>query len=285
MIRRWKAELREALGEQDQARDQLEPSLEELRALGVIVVLEGADGTYPLRVDSLQRFSQHRKEPQRPQWLLLSVTPATADLPERAMVWISDEYRARFLKLFEDYLAQTSAGGQPRNRELVANIGQIRNAVLDDLWQSGGSPPSHGRHWWELWLRPMPDALDVLRRDAEIRGARLADRTLSLPDRTVAWVEAEWDQLRALPFTQAPIAEIRRPEFIDTVEDLTEDEQDELAADLVNRVTPPTPDAPAVCHLDTGVRARTFCWQGRWPRPTYTALSATRARRVAATAR
>jgi hypothetical protein len=247
-------ELREALGKQDEARDQLEPSLEELRSLGVVVVLEGADASYPLRVDSLQRFSQHRKEPQRPQWLLLSVTSATTDSPERAMVWISDEYRARFLKLFEDYLARSTAAGRPRNSELVANIGQIRSAVLADLWQSAGSPPSRGRHWWELWLRPVPDALDALRRYVEIRGGRLAERTLSLPDRTVAWVEAEWDQLQELPFTHAPIAEIRRPEFIDTIEDLPQDEQAELAADLGQRVTPPDPDAPAVCHLDTGVR-------------------------------
>lgn len=247
-------ELLEALSEQDRIRDQVEPTLEELRSLGVVVVLEGADATYPLRVDSLQRFSQHRRQPQRPLWLLLSVTPATDESSERAMVWISDEYRGRFLKLFEDYLAQSTAAGHPRNRELVANIGRIRSAVLADLWQSAGSPPSRGRHWWELWLRPTPDAIDALRRYVEVRGGRISERTLSLPDRTVAWIQAEWDQLQALPFTHVPIAEIRRPEFVDTVEDLPRDEQYELAEDLGTRITFPNPDAPAVCHLDTGVR-------------------------------
>ena len=58
-------------------------------------------------------------------------------------------------------------------------------------------------------------------------------------------VEAEWDQLQALPFTQAAIAEIRRPEFIDTVEDLPDHQQDEGSADLSNRVRPPSPDAPS----------------------------------------
>jgi len=52
-----------------------------------------------------------------------------------------------------------------------------------------------------------------------------------------------------------PIAEIRRPEFVDTVEDLSRDDQDELTADLVERSSVADPDvAPAVCHLDSGVR-------------------------------
>ena len=59
------------------------------------------------------------------------------------MVWVSDEYRAKFLELFEDYLTKDTDAGNARNRELVANIGRIRAAVLEDLWQSEGSrmPP------------------------------------------------------------------------------------------------------------------------------------------------
>ena len=58
------------------------------------------------------------------------------------------------------------------------------------------------------------------------------------------------------------VAEIRRPEFIDTVEDLPRDEQDELAQDLGNRITPPNADAPAVCHLDTGVHRTHILLEG-----------------------
>jgi hypothetical protein len=247
-------ELADALSEQDRERDQLEPSLDELRSLGVIVVLQGTDATYPLRVDSLERMSRHRREPKRPLWLLLSVTPATDDLPERAMVWVSDRYRARFLKLFEDYLERTTAAGNPMNRELVANIGRIRSAVLADLWQSAGAPPAQGTRWWELWLHPAADAVELLRAYADVRGARLAGRVLRLPDRTVAWIEASWDQLQALPFTVVPLAEIRAPEFIDTIEDLPREEQDEFTEEFATRTTPPDREAPAVCHLDTGVR-------------------------------
>ena len=65
-----------------------------------------------------------------------------------------------------------------------------------------------------------------------------------------------WSELQLLPFTDVPLAEIRRPEFVDTIVDLTVDEQAEYVVDLAGRLNPPSSDAPAVCLLDTGV-ART----------------------------
>lgn len=229
---------------------------DELRALGSIVTLEGADPTYPLRVDSLERRTRHRES--RPQWLLLSVLPPDAehDQPERAVVWVSDEYRDRFLKLFEDYVERDTPTGQPRNRELLANIGRIRATILHDLWQSSGEPDAYVRRWWELWLRPTDTNVELLRRYAEGQQVRVSPRVLTLADRVVVWVEATWAQLEPLPFTAVPVAEIRRPEFVDSIEDLPAEEQDEYVVDLQSRVQPADRTAPAVCHLDTGV-ART----------------------------
>ena len=246
-------ELSETLDELDRERRGREPSEDELRALGVIVVLEGGDAAFPLKVDSLERLSAHRKQPKRPKWLLLSVSPATDDQPERAMVWVSDEYRGSFLKLFEEYLQRKSSSGQPWNRELVANIGRIRAAVLSDLWQSDGRPPTTGVAWWEVWLQPTVDSVELLHSYAADHQIRVVEKVLRLNDRTVAWVEATWAELEPLPFSAVPVTEIRLPEFVDTVEDLPRDEQDELTEDLAGRIDVAGEDAPAVCHLDTGV--------------------------------
>ncbi len=70
----------------------------------------------------------------------------------------------------------------------------------------------------------------------------------------MTWIEARWDDLHALPFTAIPVGEIRRPEFVDTVEDLPRDGQDELTTDLVERSMVAADGAPVVCHLDSGVR-------------------------------
>lgn len=247
-------EAQDALSEQQQRRDAALTE-EELRSLGVVVVLEGVGREFPLKLDSLETLSRHRTQPKRPQWLLLAVTPATDDEPEKAMVWVSDEYRAQFLERFEQFATETTANGKPRHAGLVANITRIRSAVLRDLWQSSGDPPRYGRAWWELWLRPTEGAVDALRTYVEARGIRLSPRVLKLPDRTVAWVEAAWGDLELLPFTNVPLAEIRRPEFADTVEDLSSEDKDDLVEDLAARIThEQSPNAPVVCHLDTGVR-------------------------------
>jgi hypothetical protein len=237
------------------AIDDGELTLEELKALGVILVLQAADQAFPLKLDSLERMSAHRKIARRPRWLLLSVLPATDERPESALVWVSDEYRATFLKLFEDFLERDTPTGQPRNQELVANIASIRHAVLRDLWQSETEPPTSGLAWWELWLARTATGVDLLRTYAAANNLLVADRRLDLNDRTVVWVQGRWDDLQVLPFTAIPLAEIRRPEFVDTVEDLSRDEQDELTTDLVDRTTVAAADvAPVICHLDSGVR-------------------------------
>lgn len=252
--------------EVDERRATLSVTADELRAQGTFITLEGTDATYPLKVDSLQQRSGHRKQPKVPMWLLLSVQPATDTTPERAVVWVADAYRTAFLKLFEDYLEKTvkqgneanweTPEGNPKNRALIANISRIRRAVLDDLWQSAGEPPKHGRQWWELWLDPAEPGVGALRSFADAFQLTLLDRVLIFNDRVVTWLEATWSELEMLPFTSVPIAEIRKPEFIDTIEDLSRDEQDEYVQDLAARVIPASENAPAVCHLDTGV-ART----------------------------
>jgi hypothetical protein len=248
-------EVQESLEEQNRLRDEAMLTEEELKSVGIVVVLEGAGAEFPLKLSSLEQMSTHTKQPRRPKWLLLSVAPATDDQPERATVWVSDEYRASFMKLFEQYATETTPKGNPRNQELVANIARIRGAALADLWQSSGQPPTNAKVWWELWLHPTDDAVDTLQKYAEQRQLRVAIRKLTFTDRIVVWIHGNWDDLGPLPFTQVPIAEVRRPEFIDTLEDLDRDEQDELADDLADRLNPvDDPDAPAICHLDTGVR-------------------------------
>lgn len=259
-----KGQLDDVFSETDTARATVSLSADELRALGSIITLEGEDATYPLKIESLEKFTRgSAKKPKVPQWLLLSVQPGSSELPERAVVWVADAYREKFLQIFEDYLNKKSTRaaqdkwetpeGNPANRALVANISRIRQTILDDLWQSDGEPNKHGTHWWELWLNTAQQNTDTLRGFATALNLRLLERSLALNDRVVVWISATWQQLEVLPFTSVPIAEIRRPEFIDTIEDLLPDEQDEYVDDLAGRVSAAPAEAPAVCHLDTGV--------------------------------
>ncbi|WP_394253588.1 S8 family peptidase [Arthrobacter pityocampae] len=260
---RLTGELSHAFSKIEEERGSVGVDEEELRALGSVVVLEGSDAAYPLEVDRLNSMSQHKKVPKRPRWILLSVRSATEMAPEQATVWVADEYRVQFLKLFENYLEKvstradperwTTPEGNPSNQALVANISRIRSAILADLWTSEGAPDYTGVRWWELWLDATNPQIDTLDGFLDAYQLRKLTRSVVLRDRIVIWVEATWRQLEVLPFTRVPIAEIRIPGFVDTIEDLTVDEQDEYVQDLIDRILPAHGHAPAVCHLDTGV--------------------------------
>ncbi|GEM_PF-3045723 len=204
---RLRVELDETLHQQDMQREQ--SGLEELRAQGVVITIESAT-RYLLKIDALERRSRHTKTPKRPKWLLLSVVPATDESPERAQVWVSDDYRGEFLRVFENFLERDTPTGKPRNRELVANIARIRATTLRDLWQSANEPPTSGEHWWEIWLRPDDDAIEKAQRFAESAGLRIVPSVLRLGIRHVVWLRARWDDLLVLPFTSVPTAELRR---------------------------------------------------------------------------
>ncbi|MGJ3508730.1 S8 family peptidase [Enemella sp. A6] len=259
-----KEQLQDVFAGSDAARTDAILSDEELRALGSFVTLEGEDATYPLKIESLQKFTRgSAKKPRVPQWLLLSVQLATDGLPERAVVWVADTYREQFLRIFEEYLEKKitrgtedkweTPEGNPAHRALVANISRIRQTILDDLWQSEGDPPKRGVNWWELWLDASHEGVDTIGRFAAALNLQVLERSLVLNDRVIVWIRATWQQLEVLPFTSVPIAEIRRPEFVDTIEDLLPEEQDEYVDDLASRVSAAPVEAPAVCHLDTGV--------------------------------
>lgn len=258
-----RGETQQAFSEVDQERLSASVAAEELRALGSIIVLEGAEAAYPLQLDSVSSLTRNRKTPKQPRWLLLSVHAADRAEPERATVWVADAHRTAFLRIFEDYLTKSSTQaaperwetpeGNPARRALVANIARIRRGVLEDLWTSDGEPPHHTTRWWEIWLdasQPHAAAFNAFLATHQLRSV---PRSVALQDRVVVWVEATWEQLEILPFTSVPIAEIRVPEFIDSVEDLPPSEQAEYARDLADRIVSADEVAPAVCHLDTGV--------------------------------
>ncbi|WP_241549243.1 S8 family peptidase [Gordonia alkanivorans] len=247
-------ELSDAFGELDGERGVYPLTDDELASQGTVVVLEGEGAAYPLKLESLNQMTRHRKTPKQPRWLLLSVRPATENAPERATVWVADEHRTAFLKLFEDFhTGELTRTGQPPNQDLVANISRIRKAVLADLWTSDGEPPKRGQHWWELWLDTSGGDTEAIYAFVNSYQLRMLPRSIQLRDRFVVWVEASWSQLEPLPFTLVPLAEIRKPEFIETIEDLPPAEQDEYVEDLVSRLSTSDASAPAVCHLDTGV--------------------------------
>lgn len=225
----------------------------ELKANGTYLTLEGAEVDFGLKLDSLTRTARSRTRATKTQWVLLSTHPATQDAPERATIWVSDEFKKQFLRLFQDYLTKNTDKGNPENNALVANISRVRSTFLGDLWTSKHAPTHRELAWWELWLDRHRERPGLFERVTRELGIEASNQRIVIDNSVVVRVRAIWKDLLPLIETDLPLTEIRRPSFIDTIEDLADCEQLEYASDLLTRIIPAPPEAPAVCHLDSGV--------------------------------
>ena len=224
-----------------------------LQANGTYLTLEGLGADFELKLDSLTRLTPKGKTSKKPKWLLLSVYPSTDNSPERATIWVADDFRHQFFKLFEDYLTISDEKGHPKHNALIANISRIRETYLKDLWTSEKELPSTGRVWWEIWLDRRRERPGLLQRVANSFNLEIAEQQIRFNDSLIVRIYATRRQLELLVVTDLPIAEIRAPSFIDTIEDLSDSEQSDYVLDLAARITPARAEAPAVCHIDSGV--------------------------------
>lgn len=193
---------------------------------------------------------------------VLSVVPGTDQTPDRAVVWFPFTAVPKFFTKIEQFATETTRSGAPRNQTLVANIAELRLAVLRDLWQEEEPFPDPGEvRWWEVWLarlsRVIQDAEPgaVLHAVAAARGWRVAPGLLTFPDNVIALVQTTGTELAELLTTTAIPSELHRPRVASGILGVEPLDQDEFAADLANRIKGADPDAAAVCVLDTGVMA------------------------------
>jgi hypothetical protein len=128
-----------------QARDLQADTAAGLQADGFALAVEGwsDEPGYALALQSLDTRGAK----------LLSVHPPTAESPERAVVWLPFGAVSGFLQRVAQYATELTSQGKPRNLPLVANIAEIRLAIMRDLWheQEEFPPPAEAR-WWEVWL-------------------------------------------------------------------------------------------------------------------------------------
>ena len=208
---------------------------------------------------------------------LLSVASATDQSPERAVVWLPFGAVGAFFTKIEQFATETTSRGNPRNQALVANIADLRLAVLHDLWQEPEQfPDADEVRWWEVWLArlaPTPAARRskkgdvgiipprqladgpgaVLRAVAAERAWQVAPGLLAFPDNVIALVRASASELGTLLSTSAVPSELHRARVTSEISSLDPLDQDEWVANLAGRIKAADPDAAAVCVLDTGL--------------------------------
>jgi hypothetical protein len=217
---------------------------------GVYVTLE-SEPDFELKLESLDRA--------RAGIELLSAqtrgrrTIATVFVPEGQLV--------EFEKLVRDYMSRETRTGQPRNKELIANIRSIRLTVLRHLWVDPIEylpRANDGAVWWEVWLRDdegvRAGVVDRFRQHAAQMQIEVPDLFMHFPGRTVVAARATLEQMTRSATLLNLVSELRK--FRETAAFWTElraGDQWQWSDDLERRITVDADSRISVCLLDSGL--------------------------------
>lgn len=174
-----------------------------------------------------------------------------------ATVFVPDGQLKHFVTRFEQYATEQTKKGEPRHKDLVDRIAALRRATLHALWTDDLDvyPGDDEAIWWEVWLRRHDGReLERLLEFVPLVGLTVNEHRLAFDDRIVVLVRGTARQLTGSLDVLNDVAEVRRAkESAAFFADAPADEQAAWVDDLTRRTTPPSPAAPAVCVLDTGV--------------------------------
>jgi hypothetical protein len=187
------------------------------------------------------------------------VNSRTVDGVMHATVFVPEGKSGIFVRKFEKYAKETTAKGKPKNKDLTESISHIRLAVLRSFWTDAGDfPKEQGEPiWWEVWLRERTnphDVSDQFRELAAAAGIDVSVREIRFPERRVLLARASIEQLSLLENLFDVLAELRLAKWLPSeFVALPPREQSEWIDAALTRIQSPPANAPAVCHLDTGV--------------------------------
>ncbi|MGC4067351.1 MAG: S8 family peptidase [Polyangiaceae bacterium] len=202
-------------------------------------------------VDSLER--------QRSGIQLLSVSTNSVEIRATVRVPASKvDLLRNILNRYESEIDKRS--GRPKEQVLVENVNAIRLATERDLWTDNVPFPEPSQPvWWELWLchdrGSTPEStFKEFQLLATAAGLKLRERFIVFPDRLVTVGFGRFEDWSRKPLLLLHLAELRQAkELASEYLRIPRTFQGEIVRDLAARITHPSPDAPAVCLLDTGV--------------------------------
>lgn len=172
-----------------------------------------------------------------------------------ATVYVPHSQRGYFLRKINEYSAEVTKSGKPKNQKLVDSISDIRCSVLESFWQDDRAlMPGDAAMWTEVWLSTDTD--EAIRGFCTLLQQHHIDRTdevIKFPERAVLMIFANRKHLEQLIAFSDDIAEFRlAKEVASFFIDLENREQLELVQELLNRTEFDATDV-VVCILDSGV--------------------------------
>jgi hypothetical protein len=172
-----------------------------------------------------------------------------------ATVFVPEADADYFTEKVTRYRDENTTSGRPKNEKLVASVAAVRLAAVRALFTDANElfPLDDGQVvWWEIWARS--GRLGTLQVVTGRLNIPISPHPVSFAERDVVLVQANVLSLSRLIDNCDAVAELRIAK--DTPSQFLEMgalEQADWAGNLVARIVPPTPVAPAICILDSGV--------------------------------
>ena len=171
-----------------------------------------------------------------------------------AAVYVPNDAREYFVKKIEKYRDEVTQRGKPKNEALVARLDQIALGAFDSVFTDGldGLPELERPVWWEIWLRS--GERTAFQAFAARLGIALSAETLSFPEREVLLAFGTRGAIGRCVVESGSIAEVRLAKDAPSIFlTFANDEQQDWAEDVAQRIALPNDDLIAVCVLDSGI--------------------------------
>jgi hypothetical protein len=179
-----------------------------------------------------------------------------------ATVYLNKRAISSFLRKINDYITRNTPKGNPKNQTLIANIEDIKAAVIESFWQEPelAFPNHNDLLWWEIWVDREEnddenDPISPIRSILIEAGVQIGGRFLKFPEHFIYLMRGTATQLSSSILYTNRLAEIRKPkETADFFTNLERQDQNQWIQDLVSRTDiRRNENEIAVCILDTGV--------------------------------
>lgn len=218
-------------------------------------VAEGAPGFYlqfELPIEHQDTVDSLENKPNAIE--LVAVRPAAeGEHTISATVFVPEKAADFFDKRIEAYRDEETKTGRPKHEALIARIDNVQLAAAQSLFTDDLKlfPAAGVPTWWEVWLRD--GRLPTFRIVAARLNVATKPHTISFPERDVILALSDLATMEKLIEHSDAVAELRLAK--DTPRlflEMRAVEQADWAANLADRITPPSALAPAVCLLDSG---------------------------------
>ena len=184
-------------------------------------------------------------------------TDGSGEVTSYITTFVPNDQKQVFFDKIEAYLSEETKNGNPKNKDLLEGIDDLRKAILvESFWTDDKTliPDDNTKEWCEIWLRGHNGVEGHFNTVLANLSIESKPDSINFPERIVKLIFASRNDLSEITKNSDDIAEYRRAKITaNFLLSETPSDQSEWVDNLVQRLTIDNTSDVAICLLDTGV--------------------------------